>query len=588
MGAMKSFLPFSSPIYRRLLSYVWPHKYKFALGILGGALYSGIDAYFTHLMKPVLDEGFIHKDPHFITILPFLILGIFLLRGLGNFVGEYFMSQVGRNIVFELRNQLFRKLTRMPAIFYDKNTSGQLLSKIIYNVGQVAEATTNAMTIAVQSTVLILGLLVVMLVINWRLTLLYLVALPTIAVIVRFSSQYMRKISLRFQESLGDLTHVSEEMMEGYREVRMFGGEAYENEKFQKFNRFNRNQGMKVVVSKTLSSSFVQIVGAAVLATALYLATCNPLVAADVTPGSLVALLFAMVMLLKPLKDFTNVNNIIQQGIAGAQSVFELLDKPSENDRGQFTLEAIRGKIEFKQVNFTYAYSKKPTLSHIQFTIEPGETVALVGRSGSGKSTLINLIPRFYEIQSGQILIDDRDIADLKLDNLRQHIALVSQRVVLFNDTILHNVAYGALKQAPKEKIWEAIDKAHAREFIEKLPEGLETLVGDNGVLLSGGQRQRLAIARAILKNAPILILDEATSSLDSHAERYIQAALEDLMKNRTTLVIAHRLSTIENADKIMVMENGRIVEIGSHAELLSKSSHYAELYQSQFRHESN
>jgi subfamily B ATP-binding cassette protein MsbA len=412
------------------------------------------------------------------------------------------------------------------------------------------------------------------------------VALPTMAVIVRFSSRYMRRRSQRVQEALGDVSHVSEEMIEGYSEIRMFGGEQYEAEKFKQCNYKNRNQAMNVVIAKNLSTSFVQIVGASVLATSIYLATSNHLVAANITPGSIVALLFAMVMLLKPLKDFTNVNNIIQQGIAGAQSVFELLDGQVEIDRGQKTLTRAQGKIEYRHVNFSYQRTNKPVLENINFVIQPGESIALVGRSGSGKSTLISLLPRFYELNSGGIFIDDINTQELKLANLRQQIALVSQRVVLFNDTIEHNIAYGSLNTLSEQALWEAIDRAHAREFIEKLPEGIDTIVGENGVLLSGGQRQRIAIARAILKDAPILVLDEATSSLDSHSERYIQAALDDLIKNRTTLVIAHRLSTIENANRIMVMEHGQIVETGSHKELLSNSSHYAELYRSQFRDE--
>ncbi len=579
---------FTSPVYRRLFKYVWPRKYQFFLGILGGAIYSGIDAYFTHLMKPILDKGFIDKDQTFIKFMPFVIVGIFIVRGFANFMGNYFMSRVGRNIVMDLRNAMFAKLIHVPSQFFDQNTTGQLLSKIIYNVDQVADAATNAITIAVQSIVLIMGLLVVMFFINWRLTLIYLVALPLIMVIVRYSSKRMRRVSMRVQNALGVVGDISEEAIEGFREVRMFGGETEENKKFAAATRNNLNQAMKVVVSKSISSSFVQLVGAVVLAYTIYLATSNHLVSNTITPGGFVALLVAMVMLLKPLKDFTNVNNIIQQGLAGAESVFELLDKPIELDAGKEVIARVKGSIEFRAVSFSYQTSQRPVLKNISFTIKPGETVALVGRSGSGKSSLISLLPRFYEPETGTILIDNIDIKQLTLTNLRDQIALVSQRVVLFNDSVAKNIAYGSLNDRSESEIWDAVDKAHAREFIERLPQGLHTIIGENGITLSGGQRQRLAIARAILKNAPILILDEATSSLDSHAERYIQAALEDLIVNRTTLVIAHRLSTIENADKILVMDQGEIVEVGTHQELLAKGAYYSELYQSQFYKENS
>ena len=583
---IKPLLRKSLATYGRLLTYVWPHKYKFILGILGSVFYSAIDAYFAHLMKPILDQGFIAKDSAFVHILPFLIIGIFVARGIGNFVGNYFMSGVGRDVVLALRNKMFIHLTRSKTEFFDHSSSGQLLSKLIYNVDQVSEAATNAVTTVVQSLVLIIGLLVVMFVINWRLTLIYLVAIPLIAVIVKLSSKHMRRMSNKVQDSLAEVAHISEEYIGGYREIRMLSGEKYITQKFQALTEKNRSQAMKRVVSKNLSVSVAQIVGAAVLAVSIFLATTNSLVMSELTPGSFVALLTAMIMILRPLKEFTNVNNIIQQGLAGADSVFELLDTPAEEDRGEKILDTVQGKIEFRDVSFSYKTSAGPVLQNINFTIEPGEMIALVGRSGGGKSTLVSLLPRFYDIDAGSILIDDKPIESLRLASLRSKIALVSQQVVLFNDTIAHNVAYGSLESASVEAIWDALDRAHAREFVEKLPLGIDSVVGENGVLLSGGQRQRLAIARAILKNAPILILDEATSALDSHAERYIQAALDDLVKNRTTLVIAHRLSTIQNANRIIVMEQGCMVEIGRHQELLDKGAYYAELYRSQFQHE--
>jgi subfamily B ATP-binding cassette protein MsbA len=438
----------------------------------------------------------------------------------------------------------------------------------------------------VQSIVLIVGLLVVMFVINWRLTLIYLFAIPMIGFIVKLSSKHMRRMSSKVQNSLGEVADISEQFIEGYREIRMLSGEKYIIEKFKSLTLKNRYHAMKRIVSKNLSSSAAQVIGAFVLAVSILLATTNSLVMAHLTPGSFIALLTAMIMILKPLKDFTNVNNTIQQGLAGAASVFELLDTPLERDTGKKTVSTVKGKIEFRDVSFAYKTSDGPVLRDLNIVIEPGEMIALVGRSGGGKSTLVSLIPRFYDVTSGSILIDDIAVEEIALSNLRSHIALVSQQVVLFNDTIAHNVAYGCLEKYSLDMIWDALDRAHAREFVEKLPMGIDSIVGENGVLLSGGQRQRLAIARAILKNTPILILDEATSALDSHAERYIQAAIDDLVKNRTTLVIAHRLSTIQNANRIIVMEHGRMVEMGKHEELLAKGAYYAELYRSQFQHE--
>ena len=551
----------SKGVYRRLLRYIVPYRFAFFLGILGSVVYSGVDAYFTHLINPLIQKGFIHQDPHFIMYLPIVIVGIFLLRGIASFAASYFMAKVGRDVVLTLRNQMFKHLNKIPANFYDTSTSGQLLSKIIYNVDQVAEASTNAVTTAVQ---------------------LYFVAIPLIAIIVRWSSKRMRRVSGRVQDSLGSVTHVAEETIEGYREVRTYGGQAYETKKFAGTNRDNRNQALKVVITKSISTASVQLLGAAVLAFTIFLAT-KLASQQGITAGDFVSLLFAMVMLLKPLKDITNVNNIIQQGIAGAKSVFDLLDHPAEPDTGTIQLPRTKGKIAYENVCFSYDSSSKATLNNINFTVEPGKTVALVGRSGGGKSTLISLLPRFYDIDSGSITIDDISIHDATLTSLRNQFAIVSQHVTLFNDTIAHNVAYGNLEKATEAEIWQAIDGAHARTFVESLPDGLNTIVGQNGVLLSGGQRQRIAIARAILKDAPILILDEATSALDTEAERHIQAAFDELMKTRTTLVIAHRLSTIENADNIMVINGGEIAEMGTHDELLAKAGHYAKLYNIQF-----
>lgn len=574
----------SMKIYRRLLAYIKPYWWAFLLGLLGSAVFSGVDAYFSHLMKPMIDVGFVERNHDFLLKLPFIILGLFLLRGAANFVAKYFMSLVGRDVVRNLRNEMFVHLIRLPASFYDLSTSGQLLSKIIYNVDQVASACTNAVTTAIQSLALIIGLFIVMCTINWRLTLFYMLIAPFVAILIRFTGRRMRRLSGRVQNHLADITHISEETIEGYKVVKIFGGESYESTKFARYNQQNRNQSLKVVITQSISTMTVLFIGATVLALTVFLVTTTSAHSFGLSAGGFVAMVFAMMTMFKPLQDFTSVNNMIQQGLAGAQSVFELLDTPAEIDRGTIVLPHVTGLIEYRQVGFRYQTQQKNALTNISFTVQPGKMVAFVGRSGSGKSTLASLLPRFYDVQQGQILIDGHDINQITLESLRQNIAIVTQQVTLFNDTLANNIAYGSLDKVSRADIIAAAESAHAMEFISQLPEGLDTVVGENGVLLSGGQRQRIAIARAILKNSPILILDEATSALDTESERKIQAALDNLMKGRTTLVIAHRLSTIEHADTIVVMDKGNIVEMGHHRELLAAQGLYSELYNMQFK----
>lgn len=571
-----------SKIYRRLFPYIKPHMAIFIVGVIASMLYSGVDAYFAHFMKPLLDVGFIQRNNNFIRNVPFIIMGIFVARGIVSFIANYFMARIGRDIVRTLRNEIFAHLTKLPKDYYDHSSSGTLLSKIIYNTDQVASACTNAITTAVQAAALIVGLFIVMLMINWRITMIYVVALPTIALIVRYASKRMRRVSRSSQDSLGFVSHVAEETIENNQVVKVFAGQEYETKKFEAYSQLNRNLALKIVVTKAMSTSVVQFIGAAVLAFTIYLTTLHGS-SVSLTAGGFVALVVSMIGIMKPMRDLTDVNNIIQQGMAGAQSVFELLDQPVEPNHGQQVMARAKGLIQYKNIEFSYSTSRAPVLRDINFSVEPGKSVAFVGRSGSGKSTLVSVLPRFYDIHKGEILIDGINIQDLALTTLRQQIAIVSQQVTLFNDTIRHNIAYGALADATEEQVWQAIEGAHATKFIQNLPEGINTLVGENGVLLSGGQRQRIAIARAILKDAPILILDEATSALDTESERHIQAALNQLMQNRTTLVIAHRLSTIENADEILVVDDGRIIEQGSHAELLARGGHYAELHNLQF-----
>lgn len=574
----------SLKVYRRLLKYVMPHWWAFALGVLGSIAFSGIDAYVVRFMKPLLDQGFVARNMQFLKVLPFIIMALFLLRGLASFVARYFMSRVGRDVVLTLRNEMFQHLLKMPAAYYDLSTTGQLLAKIIYNVDQVANACTNAVTTAVQSFALIVFLIAVMITINWRLTIVYLAAAPIIAMVIRYTGKRMRRLSGKVQNYLGDITQVSEEAIDGYKVVKIFGGQGYEKEKFKKYNQQNRNQGMKIVITESLSTTVVLCIGAIVLSFTIYLITSSAATTFHLTPGGFVAMIGAMVSIFKPMRNFTSVNNIIQQGVAGAESVFALLDVAEESETGTKTLSKVKGEIEYRNLSFKYQTQAQDVLHNINFKISAGQTLAFVGRSGSGKSTLINLLPRFYDITRGEIFIDGHNIYELSLENLRSNIAIVSQHVTLFNDTIANNIAYGTLDSVTRNDIEQAAHAAHAMEFIKDLPKGIDTLVGENGVLLSGGQRQRLAIARAILKDSPILILDEATSALDTESERKIQQALQNLMQDKTTLVIAHRLSTIEDADVIMVMAHGEIIESGTHVDLLNKKGAYTDLYNMQFK----
>lgn len=567
-------------LYKRLFQYAKKYWVGLVLGMVGTIGQSGVDAGFTWLIKPLLDKGFIAKDHAFIHWLPLGIILAFLIRGLAGFMSNYFMAWTGRNVVMRFRQDIFAHLLKLPARFYDNTTSGQLLSTIIYNVDQVAKASSDAIVTVVQESFFIVGLIVVMVMTSWKLSLLFLVTTPVIAVIARRSSQRMRRLSKSVQFSMGDITQVAEESIEGYKVIRTFGGQNYETEKFNRLTESNRIRELKIIATNILASSGVQLIAGMVISVTIYITTLKT---AHITAGGFTSMIAAMLALLKPMRNLTTVNNTIQKGIAAAESIFLLLDQTPEQDKGTMQLTQVRGDIEYQQVNFSYQ-SDKLILQNISFKVRAGQTIALVGRSGSGKSTLVNLLPRFYDGFSGRILVDGIDTHHIRLEDLRNQMAFVSQQVTLFNDTIAHNIAYGRFSDASEAEIQRAAIAAHAMEFIEELPDGLQTLVGENGVLLSGGQRQRIAIARALLKNAPILILDEATSALDTEAERHIQEALDQLMSNRTTLVIAHRLSTIEKADLILVMDGGHIVERGTHQELLALNGYYAKLYKMQFK----
>lgn len=569
-------------IYSRLFKYVRRYWPALIIACVASMVYSGVDSWFIYFLKPLLNKGLVAKNHAFLEKAPLIVLGVFIIRGFSSFFSNYYIASASRNVIMCLRQDLFAHLQRLPAQYYDHTTTGQVLSILLYGVDQVANASADVLTSAIQALFLIVGLVFVMFSISWKLTLLYFMLVPLVTVIMRLASLRIRRLSLSIQDSISELSHRAEENIEGYKVVRAFEGQSYETEKFNRAARNNRQREMKVVVARTLSVSAVQFITAAALSLTLYIATLD-IADSLLTPGGFVAMVAAMLALLKPMKDLAFVQNKLYRGLAGAQSVFELLDEKAEEDTGAQALQRTKGKIKFASVSFSYDGNKQ-VLQDISFTISPGEVVALVGRSGSGKSSLVSLLPHFYSHYTGDILMDDISIRDYHLKDLRRQFALVSQNITLFHDTVLKNIAYGRFKDVTEAEIISAAKASYAMEFIERLPQGLHSLIGENGVLLSGGQRQRIAIARAILKNAPILILDEATSSLDIESERYIQSALEALMKNRTTLVIAHRLSTVEHADKIIVLDQGKIIETGNHETLLASNGHYAKLYRMQFK----
>lgn len=570
------------PTYRRLLSYAGKYRLVFLIGLLAMTLSAVGETATAWLVKPLLDDGFVDKDPDVIRMIPVGLIAIAMMRGLGTFGSTYSMGWVARHVIKTLRQEVFEKLLIMPAGYYDRSTGGSLVSKITYNIEQIAESSSRAMIVILGDSLKIILLLGYMLYMSWQLTVMIFILTPVMALIIRYVSKRFRRISTRIQSSMGDVTHVSEEIVQGQRVIKVFRGEEYERNRFHEVNERNRTLFMKLLATKAGSVPIVQLIGSAGIALIIYYSAAGG-AGIDFTAGDFASYLGAMIFLSQPMKHLTEINEPLQRGIAAAKSIFEMLDAEPQVDHGTQELHTINGEVRFNDVRFSYDNSKGEVLRGISFVAPAGKTIALVGRSGSGKTTLVSLLPRFYELSSGSITIDGQDIRDVKLSSLRDHIALVSQDVVLFNDTIRKNIAYGALKDSTDEEILAAAKSAHALEFIEKLPDGLDTIVGDRGLLLSGGQRQRLAIARALLKNAPILILDEATSALDTESERSIQAGLDVLMKSRTTFVIAHRLSTIEKADLILVMQDGKLIEQGTHAELLARDGSYALLHKMQF-----
>jgi subfamily B ATP-binding cassette protein MsbA len=578
----KSDMEHSRALYGRLLGYVKPYWRMFALSIGALILTAATEPMLPALFKPLLDEGFVAKDQDFIRWVPLLLLGLFVVRGITSFVSTYCMAWVGSRLVMDLRAAMFDKLMALPTRYFDQNPSGQLIAQLAFNVTQVTQSATSSLTTLVRDTVTVLGLLGYLLWLNWQLTLVVFGMVPLTLWIVRVASKRLRGLSRKAQQNIGDLTQVVDEAVGGHRVVKLYGGEDYEQTRFRQAANLARSYEMKRVAANAVYEPVIQFIAAVALAIIVYIAAGQASNNAT-TVGGFVAFFMSMLLLFAPLKRLTAVNDQLQRGLAASETIFSMLDQDAERDSGTRTLDRIEGRLAFRDVALTYPGKTVPALSSITLDIAPGETVALVGASGSGKTTLANLVPRFYDPDAGVIELDGIDICDIRLHNLRSHIALVSQDVVLFNDTLAHNIAYGSKRDAAAAEIRSACIAAHAWDFIQAMPDGLETLIGENGMRLSGGQRQRIAIARAILKNAPLLILDEATSALDSESERHVQAALEALMQNRTTLVIAHRLSTIERASRIVVLEGGRIVEIGSHAELIAKQGRYAQLHALQF-----
>ena len=599
-------------VYLRLLSYLKRYWGIFLLSVLGLMLFSAMEIAFIDLFGYTVnvinslsadeattsaqalnvDTGFTAKlagklgGENAVSesrwIIPLLMFGIAVVRGLGFFLGGYGMAYVAQVMVFNLRTEIFNKYTRLPSSYFDSSMSGHLITRVTFHVSQVTSAATSSLKLIIREGALVIGLISYLFYINWRLASIFVIVLPVIAFIVTVVSRRFRLLSQRIQSSVGDVTHVAQEVVGGYREMHLFGGVEYEQQRMLDVSKYNRRQHMKMAVAEGISTPIIQMLVAMSLSLLMWLAL-DPAVLANMSGGEFVKFLGSAALLAKPIRQLSEVNRSIQRGVAAASTLFATLDELDEPDNGTVERSEVAGLFEFKDVSFAYSAEAGNVINGINLKVTPGETIALVGQSGSGKTTLVNLIPRFYSHSEGEILLDGTDVNDYKLANLRSHIALVSQKVTLFNDTVYNNIAYGALAKYSPEEVRAAAKAAHALEFIDKLPQGFDTPIGDEGVMLSGGQRQRLAIARALLKNAPILILDEATSALDTESEHYIQEALENIVQGRTTFMIAHRLSTIENADRILVMDEGQIVEQGTHQQLLAKSGRYAQLHRKQF-----
>ncbi|TMO65707.1 lipid A export permease/ATP-binding protein MsbA [Pseudoalteromonas aurantia] len=569
-------------IYKRLLAYTFEYKAVAICAVIGMLGYAAMDALFVRLMQPFIDEGLSDRNVDVLSWAPMVVIALVLGRGIFNYMASYCLTYVGSQVVRQLRQELYEHMLYLPVSFHDKHSNGELISKITFDTEQVQQAITRALQVMIREGAFVIFLLVVMFRSSWQLSLVFLIIIPVVALIVTLVSKRFRKISKNIQDAMGEVTRGTEQMLAGHKVIHGFGGQRKEIDKFSIVNNRNRQQRVKMDATRALSVSVIQILAASAMALILAI-IAMPSMIDTISAGAFVSLLTSMMMMLRPLKQLANVNSDLQRGISAAQSIFEILDTQTEKDTGTVSLDKVNGKLEIKDVTFCYPTKDAPVIKSLSLNVNAGESIALVGRSGSGKSTLSNLLPRYYDIEQGAIELDGIDIKSLSLQDLRRQFALVSQQVVLFNDTIANNIMYGLETPLSFYELKSVAQQAHVWEFIKDLPDGLDTMVGENGVMLSGGQRQRLAIARAIVKDAPILILDEATSALDTESERLIQDALDTLMKNKTSIVIAHRLSTIEKSDKIYVVEQGEIIEQGTHQSLLAQQGAYATLCKMQY-----
>ncbi|ASC57618.1 lipid A ABC transporter ATP-binding protein/permease MsbA [Vibrio vulnificus] len=568
--------------FKRLWTFIRLYKSGLAVAVVALIINAVSDTYMISLLKPLLDEGFGSAESDFLRTLPLIIFAMMFIRGISSFVSAYCLSWVSGNVVMQIRRMVFNHYMQMPVSYFDKEKSGSLLSRITYDSEQVSAATSQALVSIVREGASIIGLLVLMFYNSWQLSLVLILVAPVVAMGIGIVSKRFRKISKSMQTVMGVVTSSAEQMLKGHKVVLSYGGQDIERERFDKVSNQMRQQTMKLVTAQAAANPIIQMIASVAIVVVLYLASIDS-IKEQLTPGTFTVVFSAMFGLMRPLKALTSVTSQFQRGMAAAQTLFALVDLEPEKNTGTHSVERALGDVSVKDISFTYLGTEKPALSHVSFDIPRGKTVALVGRSGSGKSTIANLFTRFYDVDSGEIQLDGVDVRDYELKNLRTQFALVSQNVHLFNDTIANNIAYAAADKYSREDIERAAELAHAMEFISKMENGLDTMVGENGASLSGGQRQRVAIARALLRDAPVLILDEATSALDTESERAIQSALDELQKNKTVLVIAHRLSTIEKADQILVIDDGAVVERGSHAELIEKDGAYAQLHRIQF-----
>jgi subfamily B ATP-binding cassette protein MsbA len=581
----KQIYPDASVVYRRLWQYVLPHKLIALVAMIGMAMSAVVEASLVYLMEPLTDEALVERNLDTMKWMPFAFAGILAARGLSGFATEASLGHIGRSVISSLRRGVFRKFLTLPTRFFDERSAGPLLSRLTYNVEMVAESVTSVVTILIRDVLTVLAAFTVMIIQSPKLTIFVAILFPVVASLVRILGIAFRRYSGRIQDTVGEVTQVTDEIVRGNRVVKIFGGYDYEKDRLDEVDGRNKKQNLKLINVKALGTAVTQTIFGIGVAGVIYMAILESS-RGNLTAGQFISFFGAMMLMLQPIRRITNVNATVQRGVAGADSLFSVMDEDDEVDTGTVDAGRAKGDVEFRDVSFSYNGDSAQVLDGIDMTVVAGKSLAIVGHSGSGKSTLAALLPRFYDIDSGDILLDGRSIRDYSLKSLRDNISLVGQDVVLFNDTIRNNLAYGELRRHSDEELMRAAEAAHVLDFVDEMPDGLETLVGDRGVLLSGGQRQRIAIGRALLKDAPVLILDEATSSLDTHSERRIQEALGELMKNRTTLVIAHRLSTVEKADRIIVLDSGNIVEDGTHEELLRGDGRYAALYHMQFSEE--